>query len=158
MNPAIIIATKHIAAEQSLLETESHISHLPAEESIKTSAPLILEKKPYLEGDAESISGAKGSKEVKFPDLDNIKERLLLGYSTVVSESGDIFNIHSIFGIFTGFRTDQDFSLRTIAVKTSKDYNQPYELSGLLEVTFAEKTKIHLFLKSAYRHHIQKVT
>lgn len=93
-----------------------------------------------------------GYKEIKFPSLAKIKEDLLLGRSTIFSETHDAFHVQSIMGPFNGFRSEAqekgfELSMRVSISPSSYKEKDSYKLIGYLNVIFEGNKKILLLLK-----------
>lgn len=99
--------------------------------------------------EATKIFIPEGYKEAKFPSLNVIKDALLLGRSTVSSDT-DFFCIQSIMGTFFGFKSDvKDFGLEMLSATLSKKDNGSYRLFGLFRVMFEDsKVGIPISLNS----------
>jgi hypothetical protein len=98
----------------------------------------------------EDMVTEEKSKEIKFPSLAEIKEKLLLGRSTIFSETNDAFYVQSIMGTFFGFRPevkDFDLSMRVFISSSSYKEKKSYTLTALLHVIFEGNKKIPLLLK-----------
>lgn len=93
----------------------------------------------------------EGYKEIKFPSLALIKEKLNFGNSLVSSET-DCFHVQSIMGIFIGF-TSPVLDLKMKCVGISSDYKDKgfYTISGILDVMFDGDKKTRIILNSSSR-------
>ena len=93
----------------------------------------------------------EGYKEIKFPSLALIKEKLNYGNSLVSSET-DCFNVQSIMGVFMGFTSPVlDVKMKYVGIFADYKDKDFYNISGVFDVIFEGDKKINIFLKSPYR-------
>lgn len=140
MDPAFILAKK----QSKTTEDTKNVSE---------SGDMTIEKsdETYPESSTTNVASSKQYKEVKFPRIDQIKDQLIEGKSTLVSETGTAFSVQTIFGFFNGFRTEaigKGFDLKIKFVGNSVGYDG-HHLFGVLDIMpVGSKFPIHLFLKS----------
>ncbi len=123
------------------------------ETEIEIKENKINETARELPTNAETTTTSivEGYKEIKFPSLALIKEKLNYGNSLVSSET-DCFNVQSIMGVFMGFTSPVlDVKMKYVGIFADYKDKDFYNISGVFDVIFEGDKKINIFLKSPYR-------
>ncbi|MBX3487574.1 MAG: hypothetical protein KF798_06705 [Candidatus Paracaedibacteraceae bacterium] len=149
MEPAIILATKQSKNAEDTKNIGVNIDTNTLTVSNSISGSINLEKvelPPVV-----NLSDGK-SKEIKFPNLAQMKKGLIEGRSTLFSEEGDAFSVQSIGGSFHGFRSkaiEKGFDIKLKYVGNYVDHKGINYLSGVLDIIPEDrKIPIQLFLRS----------
>lgn len=141
-----------------VIKTKENVTNEIGYESplIATSTEITIEKESLINKAVLGLSSIEVPireeyKEIKFPSLALIREKLDLGTSMISTET-DCFTVQSIMGVFMGFTSPVlAVTMKCVGITAYYKDKDFYNIYGVFDVIFEGNRKTNILLKPHYR-------